>query len=124
MEMTNLWETYTDEQFKAMEEVCAKYMDCLAKGKTEREVARISIEMAEKAGYRNIKEFNKLVAGDRVYAVYNEKEVILYHIGKDSMEKGMNILGAHIDSPRIDVKQNPLYETDGFAYLEIGRAHV
>ena len=118
MEMTNLWETYTDEQFKAMEEVCAKYMDCLAKGKTEREVARISIEMAEKAGYRNIKEFNKLVAGDRVYAVYNEKEVILYHIGKDSMEKGMNILGAHIDSPRIDVKQNPLYETDGFAYLD------
>lgn len=118
MEMTNLWETYTDEQFKAMEEVCAKYMDCLAKGKTEREVARISIEMAEKAGYRNIREVEKLVPGDKVYAVYNEKEVILYHIGEDSMEKGMNILGAHIDSPRIDVKQNPLYETDGFAYLD------
>ena len=118
MEMTNLWETYSEEQLKEMEAVCAKYIDCLTLAKTEREVTRLTIEMAEKAGYRNLKTFSELKAGDKVYAVYNEKQIILYHIGKDSMEKGMNILGAHIDSPRIDVKQNPLYESEGFAYLD------
>ncbi len=122
MNEKTLWETYNAEELQQMEETCRWYMDCLDAGKTERECVRLSIKMAEDAGYINlkqaIKEGCKLQAGDKVYAVYNEKLIVLYHIGQESMEAGMNILGAHIDSPRIDVKQNPLYETDGFAYLD------
>lgn len=122
MNEKTLWETYSKEELNRMEETCRWYMDCLDLAKTERESARLSVKMAEEAGYKNIKDIiaakGRLAHGDKVYAVYNEKMVILYHIGKENMEKGMNILGAHIDSPRIDVKQNPLFESDGFAYLD------
>ena len=122
MNEKTLWETYNAEELAKMEETCRWYMNCLDAGKTERECVRQSIRMAEEAGYENLQAAvaagRRLHAGDKVYAVYNEKLIILYHIGQESMEKGMNILGAHIDSPRIDVKQNPLYDTDGFAYLD------
>lgn len=105
-----------------MEQVNNRYKDCIDAGKTERECVRVSVEMARKAGYVPlddcIRENKALKAGDKVYAVYNEKTMVLYHIGKEPLERGMNILGAHIDSPRIDVKQNPLYEDSGFAYLD------
>lgn len=118
----SLWEIYTDEQRAEMENLCICYKDCLNRGKTERECVRLSIEMAEQAGYRNladcIAEGAKLKAGDKVYAQYNGKTLVLYHIGEEPIEKGMNILGAHIDSPRIDVKQNPLYESNGFSYFD------
>ena len=118
----SLWEIYTDEQRTEMENLCICYKDCLNRGKTERECVRISIEMAEQAGYRNladcIAEGAKLKAGDKVYAQYNGKTLVLYHIGEEPIEQGMNILGAHIDSPRIDVKQNPLYESNGFSYFD------
>ena len=117
-----LWELYTDEQMQEMEEVGSRYRQCLDQGKTERECVRLSIEMAEAAGYRPLKECVKkgesLKTGDKVYADYNGKCLVLYHIGEESIEKGMNILGAHIDSPRIDVKQNPLYENTGYAYFD------
>ncbi len=78
--------------------------------------------MAEEAGYKNIKdvidEGKELKAGDKVYAACMKKSLALFQIGKEPISHGMNILGAHIDSPRIDVKRNPLYETDGFAYLD------
>ena len=97
-------------------------MDCISGCKTERECIRHSVEMAEAAGYSNlsdmISEGKTLKAGDKVYAVYNEKTMALYHIGTDPIEEGMNILGAHVDSPRIDVKQNPVYENKGFAYFD------
>lgn len=122
MEKKVLWSQYTPEQNEEMTSVCRRYMDCLDEGKTERESARLTIRMAEEAGYRNLKDLmesdESLSTGDKVYYMYNEKLLILYHIGEDSMEKGMNILGAHIDSPRMDVKQNPLYEQGGFAYLD------
>lgn len=122
MEKKILWNQYTPEQNEEMNSVCRRYMDCLDEGKTERESARLTIRMAEEAGYRNLKECieseESLSTGDKVYYMYNEKLLILYHIGEDPMEKGMNILGAHIDSPRMDVKQNPLYEQGGFAYLD------
>lgn len=118
MEITNLWDVYTDEQLQEMETVAARYMKCIDAAKTERESVRLSIKMAEEAGYKPLKSFSELRAGDKVYAVYNEKTIVFYHIGEESIEKGMNILGAHIDSPRIDVKQNPLYEQEGFAYLD------
>ena len=78
--------------------------------------------MAEAAGYRSIEEVlaagDKLKAGDKVYAVNMNKMLALFRIGEESLSAGMNILGAHIDSPRIDVKQNPLYENEGLAYLD------
>ena len=105
-----------------MASVCSRYMTCLDEGKTERESARLTVSMAEEQGYRNLRELvqkgEPLTAGDKVYYMYNEKLIVLYHIGKEPLESGMNILGAHIDSPRMDVKQNPLYENGGFAYLD------
>lgn len=122
MEKKTLWEIYDSEQLEKMEQVCSWYKNCMDHGKTERECVRTSVEMAEKAGYISladcIRENKPLKAGDKVYAVYNDKTMILYHIGEEPLEKGMNILGAHIDSPRMDVKQNPLYEDNGFAYLD------
>lgn len=122
MDRKSLWEIYTPEQLEKMEQVNSLYKKCIDAGKTERECVRVSVEMAEKAGYVPlsdcIRQEKKLKAGDKVYAVYNEKTMVLYHIGEESPENGMNILGAHIDSPRIDVKQNPLYEDTGFAYLD------
>ena len=118
----SLWEIYTEKQLREMEEVNARYRQLLDQGKTELECARVSIEMAEAAGYRPLSELikagTKLSAGDKVYSHYNGKTLVLYHIGTEPIENGMNILGAHIDSPRIDVKQNPLYESGGFAYLD------
>ena len=105
-----------------MASVCSRYMTCLDEGKTERESARLTVSMAEEQGYRNLRDLvqkgEPLTAGDKVYYMYNEKLIVLYHIGKEPLESGMNILGTHIDSPRMDVKQNPLYENGGFAYLD------
>ena len=104
------------------EEIIRRYKECLDAGKTERECVRLSVRMAEEAGYtpleNNIKENRPLAAGDKVYATYNEKAMVMFHIGEEDFEKGMNILGAHVDSPRLDVKQNPLYEDSGMAYLD------
>ena len=80
------------------------------------------IDMAEEKGYRElgsvIKKGEPIKAGDKLYAVQMDKSIVLFQIGKKPLSEGMNILGAHIDSPRIDVKQNPLYEKDGFAYFD------
>ncbi|MDY4901362.1 MAG: aminopeptidase [Treponema sp.] len=93
------------------------YMDFLSKGKTERECCRLIVELAKSKGYKNITEVKKIKAGDKVYAVKFGKAVALFNIGSEDLENGMNILGAHIDSPRLDVKQNPLYEKQGSVYL-------
>ena len=122
MERKYTWEKFSADDKTAMEQTAAKYMECISTCKTERECIRRAESMAEAAGFRNINtviaEGGKLSAGDKVYAVYNEKTMALYNIGTDPIEDGMNILGAHVDSPRIDVKQNPLYENTGFAYLD------
>lgn len=122
MEKKSLWEVFGPEHLEKMEQVNNLYKNCIDAGKTERECVRVSVKMAEEAGYIPladcIRQEKKLGTGDKVYAVYNEKTMVLYHIGKEPLENGMNILGAHIDSPRIDVKQNPLYEDTGFAYLD------
>lgn len=122
MERKNLWETYNEEQLVELEEVNKRYCACLDAGKTERECVRKTIEMAEAEGYRNLKDLIrdnvKLSAGDKVYMDYNERAIALFNLGTEPLENGMNILGAHIDSPRIDLKQNPLYEQEGFAYFD------
>lgn len=122
MERKNAWETYTKTELKEVEKVSKEYKEALDKGKTERECAKLTVEMAQKKGYKDLKELIKskeeIKAGDKVYAVGMEKTVVLFNIGSEPIEEGMNILGAHIDSPRIDVKQNPLYETEELTYLD------
>ena len=122
MERKNAWNEYSAKDLRALEDLCEEYKGFLSKGKTERLCTELAVEMAKKAGYHDLKEIigngKKLKAGDKVYAVNMNKMIALFQIGKEPLEKGMAILGAHIDSPRIDVKQNPLYEDSGFAYLD------
>ncbi len=122
MERKNVWKEYTKKELKELERLNKDYRGFLDAGKTERECALESVKMAEKAGYRNLKEIissgGSLQAGDKVYAVNMKKSVVLFQIGRQPLEKGMAILGAHIDSPRMDIKQNPLYEDTELAYLD------
>ncbi len=122
MESQNTWLQYDEKQLKEVQKFSAEYMDFLNNGKTERECIDRIIEEAEAAGYVELAdvmaEKKKLKAGDKVYCVHMNKSIALFQIGKKPLEEGMNILGAHIDSPRLDVKQNPLYEDGGFAYLD------
>ena len=122
MKSKNAWEKYSDKQLKAVEKLSKGYKKFLDHGKTERECVSRIVEEIEEKGYV---ELNKLIGsgktlqpGDKVYAVNMEKAIILFQIGENPLEEGMNILGAHIDSPRMDVKQNPLYEEGDFAYLD------
>ena len=122
MEKINAWTEYNAKQLAELEALNVEYMDFLSRGKTERECTKLTVEMAEAAGYRNLEEViakgETLKAGDKVYAVNMAKAVVLFIVGKNPIEEGINILGAHIDSPRLDAKQNPLYEESGFAYLD------
>ena len=122
MKRTNAWKTYNKKQLSELEKLCKNYLKFLDKGKTERECVRQIVKLAEEKGYSNladiIKEKKSLVPGDKVYHVCMDKTVAMFRIGKQKLEKGMNILGAHIDSPRMDIKQNPLYESEDFAYLD------
>ena len=99
------------------EKLIENYKDFLTNGKTERECVNQIVELAEKTGYKNIDDVTKLKKGDKVYIKQMNKAIALFEIGSDSLEKGINILGAHIDSPRLDAKQNPLYEKDCMVYL-------
>ncbi len=122
MERKNAWKAYSKNDEKKLNELCEGYKDYLFKGKTEREGTAYMVKKAEEAGYVSlesvIEKKKKLKAGDKVYAVCMGKTVALFNIGKKSLEEGMNILGAHLDSPRLDVKQNPLYEKNDLAYLD------
>ena len=122
MEKKNTWETYSSKQLKEVDIFADEYRSFLDEGKTERECVDYIVNAAEKAGYQElqaiIKKGGKLKKGDKVYAVWMNKSVVMFRIGEKPMAEGMNILGAHIDSPRLDVKQNPLYEEGGFAYLD------
>ena len=119
MERRNAWKIYTADQLKELDQINSRYKVCLDEGKTERECVRLTVKEIEKKGYRNLKDIKgSLKAGDKVYAVCMGKSIAMFQIGKKPLENGMNILGAHIDSPRIDVKQNPLYENEDLAYLD------
>ncbi len=122
MERKNTWETYDKKQLKALEKLNADYRAFLDNGKTERECIDVIVNTIEAAGYKELESLIESGAqvkpGDKVYSVCMNKSIAMYHIGKKPMVEGMNILGAHIDSPRMDVKQNPLYEDNGFAYLD------
>lgn len=122
MNRKNAWASYTDKQIKAAYDFCEDYKKFLDDAKTEREAIDVLVSQAEAEGFRELSRLvengETLKAGDKVYSVWMNKSIVLFKIGSRPLEKGMNILGAHIDSPRLDVKQNPLYEDGGFAYLD------
>lgn len=114
----NLWEVYTENQLEDLKTLNENYKSFLDAGKTERECVTEIIKQAKAAGYRNLNDVKSIKAGEKVYAVWMEKSIALFQLGENPLEQGMNILGAHIDSPRMDLKQNPLYEESGFAYFD------
>ena len=122
MKKKNVWNAYSKEQLEQVDIFAKEYMNFLNQGKTERECIDFTVNMIEKEGYvelnKLIKEGKKLKKGDKVYSVWMNKSIAVFKIGEKPMAEGMNILGAHIDSPRLDVKQNPLYEDGGIAYLD------
>ena len=122
MERLNAWNTYDLAAQDACMTFAEGYKSFLDAGKTERECVDYFVEEAEKNGYielgRAIAEGKELKVGDCVYSVWMNKSMVLFRIGEKPFEEGMNILGAHIDSPRLDVKQNPLYEDGGIGYLD------
>ena len=119
---TPVWSKYTMEERAAVDVLAHGYIDFLSDCKTERESVTEAVRRARAAGYRDLADVivkgETLAAGDKVYAVNMKKAIVLFHIGTEPMEHGMNILGAHIDTCRLDVKQNPLYEDNGLAYFD------
>lgn len=122
MKKESLWLGKAKENSEELNKICDMYKKCLDEGKTERECVALSVKMAEEKGYRELygalEKGEKLKAGDKLYVVQMNKSIALFVLGKKPVSEGMNILGAHIDSPRLDVKQNPLYEKEGFAYFD------
>ena len=118
----NVWDTYSEEDLKELNELGEDYKDFISLGKTEREVVEISINEVKKYGFHNledyIKENKRLVPGDKIYVNNRGKSLALFVIGEEDIEKGINILGAHIDSPRLDLKATPLYEDTSFVYFD------
>ena len=122
MARENLWKTYDEKHLEKLNSIAEGYKEFISNGKTERLCVQISEKEAEKAGFKNLQEAidkgTPLNPGDKFYATYMGKTMMLGIMGKEPLEKGANILGAHIDSPRMDLKQNPLFEDTGFAYLD------
>lgn len=122
METKNCWKNYSAKQIKELEVLNKDYRDFLDNCKTERECVNVIVNMVEKSGYVELSELikngTKIKKGDKIYSVNMNKGIFLFNIGEEPLERGMNILGAHLDSPRFDVKSNPLYEKDNLAYLD------
>lgn len=117
---TNLWGKYSNRE--NIDAFCDAYKQFLSICKTERECVKFAIEQAQKHGFKSLEQLvknnGKLVAGDKVYAVNMDKAVVLFVVGKQPIEQGINIVGAHIDAPRLDLKAKPLYESQGFCMLD------
>ena len=122
MERQNAWNKYDEDTVKKVFEFANDYKEFISNCKTERECVNESVKIAQKAGYTDlfevIRKGEMLKAGDKVYAVNKNKAIVLFCIGEEPIEDGLNILGAHIDSPRLDIKQNPLYEDTGLVLLD------
>ena len=114
----NAWEKYEGKSLKDLMDFNEQYKDFLTFGKTERLCVEESLKIATEKGFKPLESAKSIKPGDKLYSINRNKNIVLYVIGKKDIEKGLNILGAHIDSPRTDLKQNPLYEKDGFALLD------
>ncbi len=113
-----VWKKYNENQLAELEALSNEYTDFISSCKTERECVKSIVKTLNENGYRRLDSFNRVKSGDRVYAVHMDKTIVIYNIGSDPIERGMNILGAHIDSPRLDIKQKPVYESGEFVYLD------
>ena len=122
MEHDVAWKKYDEADLEALEQLASEYIDFISDNKTERECAAAAIALAEERGYRPldeaVREGRALRAGDKVWAQAHGKALILAHLGSAPLAEGFNILGAHIDSPRLDLKQNPFSESNGLAHLD------
>ena len=122
MERPNAWKDYTSEQLDELHYLCEGYKAFISDNKTERECCAASVAMAEEAGYvslaSRVEAGEPLKPGDKVYAVNRGKSLMLLHLGTEPLEHGVNILGAHIDSPRLDVKQDPVEEKNEIVTLD------
>ena len=118
MERKNAWKTYNDVDLEALEQLSKRYRAFLNAGKTERECVREAVRQAKARGFEDMRKATSVKPGDRLYMDWMGKALMLFVVGKAPMTEGLNIVGAHIDSPRMDVKQNPLYEDEGLAYLD------
>lgn len=122
MERPNAWKTYDEAALKALEALSLRYRAYLDNGKTERECVVESIALAKKNGYADLADAIKagmpLKPGAKVYVNCMDKALMLFHLGEKPLEQGLNIVGAHIDSPRLDLKQNPFYEDSDFALAD------
>ncbi|MBR0448688.1 MAG: aminopeptidase, partial [Peptococcaceae bacterium] len=114
------WEKYDDAQLGMVELTARHYKEFLDVGKTERECVRAAVNMAEAADYVNLQDVldGKVPMQPKVYAVMMDKSIALFHLGTQPLEQGMQIVAAHVDSPRLDLKQHPLYEESGMAYMD------
>lgn len=113
----NTWEKYKD-QLNEVFDYNESYKHYISKNKTERACVKDSIKLAEEKGFKPLESFDTLKSGDKVYVTNRGKNIALFIIGKKPLTEGMRILGAHIDSPRMDLKQNPLYESEGFTLAD------
>ena len=122
MEKKSAWKKYTEEDLNKLELLCNDYKQFLTIAKTERETTKEIIKRAEEKGYENLEDYisenKRILPGDKIYVNNKGKAVALFNIGTEPITNGMNILGAHIDSPRIDLKANAIYESDGFTYFD------
>ena len=122
MKKESAWKKYNEEDLEKLNNICNNYKRFLTVSKTEREATKEIIRRAEEKGYKNLEDYIKnnveIRPGDKIYVNNKGKAVALFHIGEKPITEGMNILGAHIDSPRIDLKANPIYESDGFVYFD------
>ena len=122
MKQENAWTKYSQEELQKLEALCADYKHYLDQGKTERECVLETVRLAREKGYQSLSEVQasgkKLQPGDKVYHICMDKMIALFQMGQEPLKEGMRILGAHIDSPRLDLKQNPLYEDTELAYLD------
>ena len=122
MEREVAWKKYDEASLDELEALAVDYIDFISENKTERECAAAAIAAAEDAGYDSLADCiaagTPVNPGSKLWGCAQGKAVILVHVGAAPISEGMNILGAHIDSPRLDIKQNPLYETNDFALLD------
>ena len=112
------WEEVSEEEKNAIFTFSDEYMKFLNSAKTEREIIRATEALARQNGFKSLEEYSELYPGDKVYFINREKNIYLAVIGQESMEAGINIVGAHADSPRLDLKPNPLYQEGNLAYLK------
>ena len=117
MNNENLWVSYSEKEKKKIEEISTEYKEFLNKGKTEREVVENTLSILKKNGYKDIESVKSLKEGDKVFYNNRNKNVLASIIGKESMEKGINMIVSHVDSPRLDLKMNPLLEDEEFLIL-------